>query len=641
MSNRRTAPWPVALTCLVLFAACAGPASSASGVPIGTTQPTPLAQPTPDAGAAVVVGPVPYVPTTFDPSADEGRALVASEREDQDRIREQAGFAAIVGSGWPPLAEASEVALEAAIRALSDELDVEGPTGMLDGQVASATGPRPVQAIAPDSSAAAMAIVMASLITAQALGSGATTETTRSSTETTTNGDESATMTAKVTGKVVSTGSRVAGDFIVELTGTVTNAVTGATARLTGGASAHVEIDGCPDVNGSSKGRMTLSSREDITSGTARAGWTRQLSGQFDISVDEEASISGLAMDAEASESVQPSGEDDDGSHDLGVRAHTEYTAGQGFEGFAPNDSATTGEVTSQRDATYADLVSLFRGAGQALAVAAVGMGQEAERFWRGGKCLRLTVDPDGGDVDADSVTDAAATVKHAFEGNELDKPVEAALVGVASIEPAGDRQPAPATVQYTAGPDDGDVGEVTFKTVSNRGIAERTVKFTVRPAAWDVTFLGTDTEVLGPVSNSFSARITDLRISASESVLSGTGKLHLKGTVRSGPCSGPLDQVASSTVTGMLVGTGPEAVLRIIIRSTSPPGDVVALRCKPGGGADIPAEGYAERFEEPLMELDLPAAGGTVAIDRKASVGGVLLVTVKGSFAITVATGE
>jgi hypothetical protein len=637
MSKRRSAPWPVAMTCLVVLAACGSPASSASGAPVGTTQPTP----SPDDGAPVVVGPVPYAPDTIDPSADEGRALVAAEREDQQRVRDLAGFAGIVGSGWPALAESAEAALEAAIRSVSDDLGVEAPIGGLHGQVASAADPRPIQALAPESSAAAMAIVMASLITAQALGSGATTETTRSSTETSSNGDESATMTAKVTGKVVSTGSRVVGDFVVELTGTVTNAVTGATARLTGSASAHVEIDGCPDVNGSSKGRMSLSSREEVASGAAHAGWTRQLSGQFDISVDDEASISGLTMDAEASESVQPSGEDDDGSHDLGVRSHTEFTAGQGFAGFAPNDGATSGEVTSERDATHADLVSLFRSAAQALTVAAVGMGQEAERFWRGGKCLRLTVDPDGGDVDADSVTDAVATVTHTFQGNELDKPVEAALVGVASIDPAGDRQPAPATVQYTAGADDGDVGEVTFKTVSNRGIAERTVTFTVRPAAWDVTFVGTDTEVLGPVSNKFSARITDLRISAKESVLSGTGKLRLKGTVTSGPCSGPLDQVATSTVTGTLIGTGPEAVLRIVIRAASPAGGVVKMRCKPSGGADIAAEGHAERFGEPLMELDLPAAGGTVAVDRKASVGGILVVTVKGSFEVAVATGE
>ena len=123
---------------------------------------------------------------------------------------------------------------------------------------------------------------------------------------------------------------------------------------------------------------------------------------------------------------------------------------------------------------------------------------KEAEKLWRSGKCVELIVDPDGGDVEPDEITDVTATLKHKIEGNELDKPVEATLTGVATLEPAGEKQPAPATVTYTAGPDDGDVGRIAFKSVSNRGIAEKTVTFTVRPAAWTVTFTGTDTEASG-----------------------------------------------------------------------------------------------------------------------------------------------
>ena len=289
-------------------------------------------------------------------------------------------------------------------------------------------------------------------------------------------------------------------------------------------------------------------------------------------------------------------------------------------------------------------MLSLFRSAAQAISSAAVLLGIDAEKFWRGGKCVELIVDPPGGDVDADSKTDVVAKVRHRFEGDELDKPVEATLDGVQAIDPVDTKQPAPATVKYTAGPEDGDVGNIAFKTVSNRGIAEKTVTFTVKPAAWDVTFDGTDTEVLGPVSNRFTARITELRISATDQltgtdrVISGTGTLHLKGTVTSGPCSGPLDQVAPATVTGTLVGTGPEAVLRITIRSTSPPGGVVHMRCQPSGGADIGAEGHAERFGEALRTFDVPAVAGTTTISKSESIGGVLQVTIKGTFTVTVA---
>jgi hypothetical protein len=72
------------------------------------------------------------------------------------------------------------------------------------------------------------------------------------------------------------------------------------------------------------------------------------------------------------------------------------------------------------------------------------------------------------------------AKVRQRFEGAELDKPVEASLSGVKLIEPAGQKVPAPATFIYTAGSKDGDKGEVSFKSVSNRGIGETKVTFTV-----------------------------------------------------------------------------------------------------------------------------------------------------------------
>jgi hypothetical protein len=110
---------------------------------------------------------------------------------------------------------------------------------------------------------------------------------------------------------------------------------------------------------------------------------------------------------------------------------------------------------------------------------------KEAEKLWREGKCVELIVDPEGGDVSANETKTVTATLKHKFEGTELDKPVVATLIGVHALDPAGQKQPAPATVTYTAGPADGDYGRITFKSVSNRGIAEKSVTFTVRPRAW------------------------------------------------------------------------------------------------------------------------------------------------------------
>ncbi len=249
-----------------------------------------------------------------------------------------------------------------------------------------------------------------------------------------------------------------------------------------------------------------------------------------------------------------------------------------------------------------------------------------------------MNVDPEGGDVEPDEVKDVTAKLKHKIEGNELDKPVEANLTGVKTIEPAGEKQPAPATVTFTAGPNDGDVGKIAFKSVSNRGIAEKTVTFTVHPPGWNVTFNGTDTEVFGPVANSFTVALTDLKITAKDGALSGTGNLHLIGTVTTSAggaaeSTGPLDQEATTVASSSIVGEGAEAALRITLRSTSPAGETTHMHCTglfgAAGDSDLPADGYAERFGEPLAEFDLPAIGGTVPVSKSDAIGGLFQVTV------------
>ena len=288
---------------------------------------------------------------------------------------------------------------------------------------------------------------------------------------------------------------------------------------------------------------MAIVSSEDVAGADGgTAGWRRQLSGDFDISVDDSASISGVVNNIDANETVQ-GGPGDPGadSHELGITGHWEATAGTGFSGVAEVPGATTGDVYHERDATRDQVRALARSAAYAVNAAAVLLGQAAERFWRNGKCVELIVDPAGGDVDPDSVTDVVAKLKHRFEGNELDKPVEASLTGVKAVDPLNQKQPAPATVKFTAGPNEGDVGEIAFKSVSKRGIAEKSVKFTVRKPAWDVTFDGTDVETFGPVvKNTFDATLVGLKIEARDSALTGKGKLRLNGTVTSGACSGP-----------------------------------------------------------------------------------------------------
>lgn len=485
--------WALLAVTAILVAACAGPATP--GAPTIPGAPTASA---PGAGAgtdSVVVGPLTLEPPIIDPATDLGQLLVVAEGEDRAAGRTQAGFAREVGSGWAALSASVDAATDAAVQAVADELAIEIPTSHTARQFASVNMPRGSDSLASASAASALAIVTASLTTGKALGQGGTKEVSNTQTNTTTGGDDSATVVVKMTGTITSTGSRVVGVFTFELTGNVVNHASGATAQMHGTATARVEIDGCPDSSGSSKGKLSLSSSESVSGqhdgGEGTASWRRDLTADFDIKVNDAASISGMTVDAQASESVveteREPGDDEpetDG-HELAGTMHAEYTSGPGFAGMTHDRSRADGDVTHQENATKAHLAGLVKSAFYAIGVATFGLGTDAESFWRDGKCIEVVVDPKGGDVEANSTTSVVATLKQRFDGSELDKPVTATLIGVTALDPAGEPQPAPATFTYTAGPDVGNKGEVKFESISNRGIGRTTVTFTVKPGAW------------------------------------------------------------------------------------------------------------------------------------------------------------
>jgi hypothetical protein len=483
-------PRPVLpLVVVLVLGACGGPAASGTSSAASSDVPSSAAS-APTGTGPIDAGPVTVEPPAIDVADDPRLALARLEADERARVRIQAGFPGEVGSGWKPLAASADDAIDAAVRAVATQLGIDVPIANRDGRLASIVVPRPAERPAPGSAASAMAMVTAAMTAGRALGKGGTNEASGRETRTITDGDDVATVTASMKGTVTSTGSRVVAEFTFDLTGDVRNTVTGGTAHMSGTATAHVEIDGCPDRSGSSKGKMSLSSRESVSGQRGgvegSASWTRDLSGDFDIAVNDEASISGLVLNAKAQESVQEStrndgdGEAETHGHELGITGHYEYASGPGFTGLTYEDAKTVGDVTNQKDATKADLAPLFRSAAWAISAAAIELGTAAEKFWRDGKCVEVMVDPAGGEVARDSKTSVTAKVRHKFEAGELDKPVEASLTGVKSIEPASQKVPAPATFTYTAGSTQGDAGEVTFKSVSNRGIGETKVTFTV-----------------------------------------------------------------------------------------------------------------------------------------------------------------
>lgn len=646
-AGRATRRWVIGVLIVAFVAGCGGPTGTpATGIPTlepGSTPTATLADPS----APAEVGPFDSGTRTFDVVADLGLGLAQAEVAARAAFRADADMTAFLGPDAQGVADALDAQTDRLLRALLTEAGVAARAAPdLAGHLASTSESRlpvpsrPTIGPPPAGSSLLGPWVSAVLMVESAVQATAPFERATETTDEITFGSSTGSVRTKSSVKITPSGSKVVIEIDVQTSGEVIDASGALLFKIEGVGKARIEAESCPDSTGLAPATVAFSATETYLAGSAAGsfGQTFESASEADIRVysNDAAEVDRTEVDSRGEQAVQGGTRTAGGASDVdgySVGIAEAYT----ITGSSGGLTSRGAQVTDAVDATQENGQGAFDLLFYLTSNAAWATATAVETAWRSGKCLDLIVDPEGGDVGPDSVTDVVATVKHHFEGNELDKPVTATLAGVAAIDPAGEEQPAPATVRYTAGPDDGDVGEISFESVSNRGIAKKTVKFTVRPAAWDVTFKGTDTEVFAIVKNSLKARIFDLRITAEGDALSGTGKLSLKGTVTSASCSGPLDQVASLRVQrGTIVGIGPDAVIRIVLTATSPAGDVIKVRCVPGGGAEIPAEGHAEQFGEALMEFDLPAAGGTVTVSKTAAIGGIFQVTIKGDFTVT-----
>ena len=650
----RSTWWFCAAFAVVVVSACSGSDGTAP-----TTSPTPTSGSADEGGAspsdtdsAVAVDELVVPEIDFD---DPGGSLIPLEVALRADDRERVGLVDL-GPGALELATAMDAAAAAALAQVLADAAAESPVST----------PTPSDASVPESSVEGLARhgaiadvvsfvpapgfnaaqVWASLLnTLDFFANNPQSRSVEGTPETVRIGSNTGTVTTTVTVDAVVSGGRLSVDLTMRTTAQLVDGATGAVLYgIDSTASGHVDVDFCPDASGHAQAHVSLTSNETYSQGGGSGtGTTREMSAEVGVTVGDDANIvavEGTLEGSDATRGVPPSG----GGAPLAptTRTASDNIANDGSGRRLPGvarDIRLGGEGTTSDEQT-----AMFGTTNVFMETAIAAATKEAEKLWKSGKCVELLVDPEGGDVQPDEVTSVTAKLRPKIEGNELDKPIEATLTGVESLDPAGEKQPAPATVSYTAGHEDGDFGEIVFRSVSNRGIAEKSVRFTVRRAAWNVTFTGTDTEAFGPLINRFTAEITDLRITADDDVLSGTGELRLTGDATiSAPgavdCTGPLDQTGTIVATGTLVGSGSEARLHVTLRATSPLGESVHVVCTGVGGGmelDLPAEGYLDRFGEPLAEFDLPAAGGSVAVSTTTAVGGIVDVTVDGTFVVT-----
>jgi hypothetical protein len=480
MTPRVSTGWRILLPVVALVvASCGGSPPAVSGSPIAAA-PSPAGnEPAPPSGS-FDPGPI-----TLDLST--GAIVAVAAQEDADRANERAlaDMGGYLGPDSPALAAAL------------DRQAADGLLKQLDAATAASTTPNAVLAsvrlprvsgevaagAAPPPGMSLMGPWAASMIIVDSPSSWdrAYSDSRHSDGEIVL-GANKGTIKTDTTTTVTPSGSRLVVDVQMKQVGEVNDANGRLVFRINGSGHAHVDIQGCPDPQGVARASMEFSSSEDyfVSSDAGRSGHSWQQDDTADASffADDEANLDHVSFDMKTDKAVKG------GTRAAGANQSdlTDYTIDAGETVTLGHDgSGQSGAGTfNAHNVTKAEVNDAYHAAEQFIGIAVWTSAKAAEKFWRSGKCIDVVVDPAGGDVAANATTSVTAKVRHKFDGNELNKPVEATVAGVTSIEPAGQRQPAPATFTYTAGPKPGDAGEVTFKSVSNRGIGETTVKFIV-----------------------------------------------------------------------------------------------------------------------------------------------------------------
>ncbi len=467
-----TARTPIRLVSLVLLAVLATgcgavPAPAATAGSSGTA-------PTTSSGA--VAEPSIPVLDLVDPAGSVSAAEVALRQE----VRERADLVNL-GPGAPDLVAAMDASAARAITKLRVDVGAPGLTGQI-----AAIGP-----LAPSPGTNSWTVFGTLLSVLGQLAGVPESATVVAPVETIEIDGNTGTITTTTTLKSAVSGSQLSVDITMKAKGQVVDRATGALLYgIDSIVSGHIDVDFCPDVSGRSAANVKLTSSEIYAqggaSGSSSKGVSSEFAGTVTITVGDDANILRVEGTQQGSEDAKggvspPGGGDAELTASTRTMTDTIANDGDGNRLAGVPRSITLGGEGS----TPAEQARMIGNTVVFVETMVMAAAKEAEKLWRGGKCVELIVDPDSGDVRANEVTSVSATLKHKIDKSELNKPVEATFSGKQSLDPPSGKQPAPATVSHTAGPEQGDTGTIAFRSVSNRGIAERTVTYTVGAAGW------------------------------------------------------------------------------------------------------------------------------------------------------------
>jgi hypothetical protein len=288
--------------------------------------------------------------------------------------------------------------------------------------------------------------------------------------------------------------------------------------------------------------------------------------------------------------------------------------------------------LTTAEGVDVRDLRSAFTGGAftAALVDAAI---DAAETVWQDKRCLELQVEPPGKLVDPGSETEITATIKHKAFDEDVERDVKATLDGTKEVDPLDTPDRARRPFTYTATDSQEGEGTITFRSVSNRGIAERTETYRVElrlllDVDGSVRYSETGVNARGTLKG--RGLVVKLIPGETPEAIPGvtvSGRLAVSIRATTPGCSGEgtkryaVDSAVDASA--KLVGAGEDRKLSVLIRPAQPSAELrIRVRCEGGSlTMSFPLRILFPHFEEG-GELLIPIGGGEAS--RSANVQGV-----------------
>jgi hypothetical protein len=385
-----------------------------------------------------------------------------------------------------------------------------------------------------------------------------------------------------------------------------------------------IVIDTCPDEDGSVVASTTAQGSLDVTG----PGLARRIvftgSDRAVAMIDGEANVASRQHAVDADRQVI-----DASAAEPSVSSHIGATLSWASDASGDSRSDAAVDVRTDEGATPGDVSSwLFGGAlTGALADAAI---EAAQRVWRDGRCLELKADPAGRQVDSGSETTITVTIHHKAFDEEVERDVEATLEGTEEVDPLDSPVRAPADFTYTATDEQEGEGTITFRSVSNRGIAEELSETYVVASRWLLDVNGRmrlDFVNGGTANLTIRGRGLPVRFESGDAPgVTVSGSIRIRGRIvmplpLNRRCTGSyresLDVDARLNGSAQLRGEGEDR--RLIVQLRPPDGDTVVrtdMDC-PGLSMEHAAPGgdFLWQWSSTIGPTELPLEEGSVRV--------------------------